>query len=203
MEFSVWFERYIYQYCVSYVFKLSAKLGKFLWLIRRHIFWKVVRDQVWAKWELLKRESHENIVIIYENYQVLSVFSLEPLLGGTSTIERGLRCLQMWRINAVQRSATISTWAHKHCTRFRGLAVLGWRPKYLAGGKNRCPRCGTPQPLPSSSFRHSSSVIYSIFNQCKKSYLLDPSSYFYRPFIYWISDLLCVSHVQGMSYLFQ
>ncbi len=108
-----------------------------MWLICRHIFWIVVRAQVWAKWELLKRESHENIIIIYRNCPVLSVFSLEPLLGGTSTIERGLRCLQIWRpINAaVQRSTTISMWAHKHCTRFRGLAVLGWRPKYLAGGK--------------------------------------------------------------------
>jgi hypothetical protein len=129
---------------------------------------------------------------------------LNRCVGGPQPLRGACDVFKIWRrIKCSSTISAISMWAHKHCTRFRGLAVLGWRPKYLAGGKNRCPRCGTPQPLPSSSFRHSSSVIYSIFNQCKKSYFIDPSSYFYRPFIYWISDLLCVSHVQGMSYLFQ
>ncbi len=44
-------------------------------------------------------------------------------------------------------------------------------------------------PLPSSPFHHSSSVNYSMLNQCKKSYIIDHSSCIYHPFIYRIINL--------------
>ncbi len=59
-------------------------------------------------------------------------------------------------------------------------------------------------PLCSSPFHHSSSVIYSMLNRCKKSYFINHSSCICHPFIYGIINLLCVSHVQCvMSYLFK
>jgi hypothetical protein len=59
-------------------------------------------------------------------------------------------------------------------------------------------------PLPSSPFHHSSSVINSIRNRCKKSYFGDHSSVMNHPLFHRIINLLCVSHVQCvMCYLFQ
>ncbi len=46
------------------------------------MFWIVVRAQVGQKWELLKGESHEIIVIYMWKLSMLYVFSIEPLLGG-------------------------------------------------------------------------------------------------------------------------
>jgi hypothetical protein len=50
---------------------------------------------------------------------------LNRCVGGPQPLRGACDVCNIRRINAVQRSATISMWAHKHCTRFRGLAVLG------------------------------------------------------------------------------
>ena len=75
---------YLLIFYVSYVFKLSAKLGKFCSFICRHIFWIVVRAQVWANVHLQK--SAPGNIIIIENCQCYLCFSIEPLIGGTSTL---------------------------------------------------------------------------------------------------------------------
>ncbi len=64
--------------------------------------------------------------------------------------------------------------------------------------------CTSFHPPISSSFHLPSSVIYSMLNQCKKSYIIDnPSCIYCRSSVESLT-YLCVSHAQCvMSYLFQ